>query len=82
VGKSKEEQLNDRVAAAAAQALEVAGPHIKSMTLDFQQSGEVPYRMVVSDDVAPLIGLASVDKSRTDSTPPSASVAPTLEGGA
>lgn len=64
MAKSNEEVLEERVAAAAVQAIETVGPLVQRLTIDFQANGELPFRMEVPNETLPLIGLARVNPER------------------
>jgi len=81
VAKSAEDTLNDKVGAAAAAALDVAGPDLVSLTIDFQASGECPYRMSVAGEILPLIGLAGVPPERFTGASDRTPVAQSHDGG-
>lgn len=64
MAKSTEERLEEILAAAAELAIELTAGAITRLTVDFQQSDELPYRLHVPDETVPLVGLARKRPSR------------------
>jgi hypothetical protein len=68
MAKSTEERLDEAVVRAIELAREACGGRLVSMSMDFQPSGEYPYRMVTTDETLPLSGLARAESLPVDNT--------------
>lgn len=72
--KSTEEHLDEAVVAAAKHARAASGGRATGMQIDFQVSGELPYRLFVPDETHPLIGLARTEPGPEETPDLSSSV--------
>jgi len=68
VAKSKQKQLDDAVAAVAEATRDLTEGAATRITVDFQASGEAPYRIDTPDEQVPLVGLAVVESPPSDTT--------------
>lgn len=82
MAKSDEERLEDAVARVGQLTRDIVGPEASRLTIDFQASGELPFRIEVPEETYPVVGLARVDPSTPDKTPTSTGVAESREAGA
>lgn len=67
MAKSNEQKLEDAVRGAAEAAIDASGGTVRSLVIDFQASGELPYRIVTPDEQYPLVGMATIEP-QTDPT--------------
>lgn len=81
MGKSDEQRLEEAVARLGQLTRDIAGSGATRVTIDFQQSGELPFRIDVPEETYPVIGLARVDPSTDDTAATSSGVAESPEAG-
>jgi hypothetical protein len=79
--KSDEQRLEEAVARLGMLTRDIAGSGATRLTIDFQESGELPFRIDVPDETYPVIGLAKVDPSTEDTASTSSPVAESPEAG-
>lgn len=58
MAKSTEELLEDRISEVARHARSLTAGRVTRLTIDFQASQELPYRLYIPDESVPLVGVA------------------------
>jgi hypothetical protein len=75
MAKSTEERLEDSVRSCGEVASELTDGQVTRLTIDFQASGELPFRLEIPNETLPLVGMARQQSPRDDTGDSSASVA-------
>lgn len=68
MAKSNEERLDEAVAALSGPLRAIAGSDLRGIEVDFQGSGECPYRIHVQGETYPLVGLAREPEESDDTS--------------
>lgn len=75
MAKSNEEKLDDAVIALVHAAHACSGPGLQGIEVDFQPTGEYPYRMQTENETLPLVGVGRDGSPPGNMPDPNASVA-------
>jgi len=59
-----DEDFDKRVAALVEHAEETTDANVRRITIDVQESGELPYRVEIEDDQYPQVGVAKIGDVR------------------